>query len=363
METMVRAAVLRGVGEPLRVETVRLSQPGPGQVGVRLGATGVCHSDLSLARGVLRQPLPAVLGHEGAGTVVEVGPGVTSVAPGDRVVLCWAPPCRQCWFCQRGEAHLCERSGEAAARPYAVAVADDAPLYPGLSTAAFAEHTVVTEAAVVPVPAQVPLEQAALLGCAVMTGVGAVLNTATVRRGESVAVLGLGGVGLSAVQGARIAGAGEIVAIDRSASKLALADRVGATSTLVSDDNTVAEVRALTGGRGVDHVFECVGLAATIRAGYSMSRRGGHVTVVGVGGKDEQVSFTALELFHFARSITGCVYGSMDPVRDVPLLLEHVRSGALDVEALISRRIGLEEVESAFAEMAEGVGARSLVVF
>lgn len=359
---MVQAAVLRAAGEPMRLEDIDIAGPGPGQVRVRLAATGVCHSDLSLAFGRLRQSLPTVLGHEGAGTVVDVGEGVIGVAPGDRVVLCWAPPCRECWFCTVGEPHLCERAADRSTRPYATA-ADGTALYPGLSTGAFATETVLPAMAVLPLPDDVPLEHAALLGCAVMTGVGAVLNTAGVRRGESVAVLGLGGVGLSVVQGARIAGATPIIAADRSTEKLALARTCGADETLVSGPDLVQEIRARTGGRGADHVFDCVGTAATIRTCWSMARRGGHLTVVGIGGKDDLVSFSALELFYYARTISGCVYGSMDPDRDVPMLLEQVRSGGLDLGALITRRIGLDDVDSAFAEMDAGVGARSLVVF
>jgi S-(hydroxymethyl)glutathione dehydrogenase/alcohol dehydrogenase len=176
-------------------------------------------------------------------------------------------------------------------------------------------------------------------------------------------VLGLGGVGLSVVQGARLVGAAPIIAVDVSPEKFALAQRFGADATLVSSDDLVREVRGLTGGRGADHVFDCVGMASTIRSAWAASRRGGHVTVVGIGGKDDQVSFSPLELFHFARTISGCVYGSMDPARDFPLLFEHLRSGALDVESLISSRIKLDDVDSAFTEMEAGVGARSLVVF
>jgi S-(hydroxymethyl)glutathione dehydrogenase/alcohol dehydrogenase len=359
---VVQAAVLRAAGEPMRVEDIDIAGPGPGQVRVALAATGVCHSDLSLARGRLRQSLPAVLGHEGAGTVTAVGADVTGVSPGQRVVLCWAPPCRECWFCTHGDPHLCERAADRAAQPYATAT-DGASVYPGLSTGAFAAETVVPAAAVHPLPDDVPLEHAALLGCAVLTGVGAVRNTARVQPGESVVVVGVGGVGLSVVQGARITGAATIVAVDRSAEKLELAGRCGADTTMVSGDDLVKQVRRHTAGRGADHVFDCVGTAATIRTSWSLSRRGGHVTIVGIGAKDDMVSFSALELFHFARTISGCVYGSMDPDRDIPFLLEQARTGALDLGALITKRITLADVDAAFAEMESGVGARSLVVF
>jgi S-(hydroxymethyl)glutathione dehydrogenase/alcohol dehydrogenase len=357
---MVRAAVLTEPGAALRLADIDLPEPGPGQVRVRIAATGVCHSDLSLARGTLRQPTPAVLGHESAGTVVSVGEGVTSTAPGDRVVLCWAPPCGECWFCGQGEPWLCERSSDAAAAPYASF--DGGDLYPGLSTAGFAEETVVSERAVIPVPDAVPLEHAALVGCAVMTGVGAVLNTAKVRAGQSVLVVGLGGVGLSVVQGARLAGAGTIIAVDRAADKLALAQSMGATDVLEAGDDLAKKVRALTERRGADHAFDCVGLADTIRTSWSATRRGGTTTIVGIGGKEQQVTFTALELFHFARTIQGCVYGSTDPRTDIPKILAYAAEGRLDLGALISGTIGLDGIDGAFADMDNGVGARAVVV-
>jgi S-(hydroxymethyl)glutathione dehydrogenase / alcohol dehydrogenase len=255
----VTAALLTEIGGPLRLVELDLPEPGPGQVRVRIAATGVCHSDLSLARGTLRQPVPAVLGHESAGTVEATGPGVTRASVGDRVVLVWAPPCRDCWYCGAGEPWLCERSSDAAGRPYARVEGQE--VYPGLSTGGFATHTVVSEQAVLPVPDGVPLEQAALVGCAVMTGIGAVLDTARVQPGQSVLVVGLGGVGLSAVQGARLAGAGQVIVVDRATDKLELATRLGATDVLEAGGELARQVRALTGGRGADHGFDCVGAA------------------------------------------------------------------------------------------------------
>jgi len=357
---VVRAAVLSAPGEHLRVAEIDLPEPGPGQVRVRIAATGVCHSDLSLARGTLRAAMPVVLGHESAGTVVSVGPGVTSTAPGARVVLCWAPPCGSCWFCAEGEPWLCEHSSDAASAPYARL--DGADVYPGLSTAGFAEETVVQERAVLPVPDDVPLEHAALVGCAVMTGVGAVLNTARVREGQSVLVVGLGGVGLSVVQGARLAGAAQVIAVDRSPDKLELAASTGATDVLEAGGELARQVRTLTGRRGADHAFDCVGLAETIRSAWSSTRRGGVTTVVGIGGKEESVAFTALELFHFARTLQGCVYGSTDPAVDLPKVLRFAAEGRLDLGALISGTVGLDGVDGAFAEMSAGRGARTLVV-
>ena len=357
---MVRAAVLTEVGGALRVTDLELPDPGPSQVRVRIAATGVCHSDLSLARGTLAQPVPAVLGHEVAGTITAIGASVDTVSVGDRVVLCWAPPCGECWFCTADEPWLCEHAADAASEPYARALGVD--VYPGLSTGGFAEETVVSARAVIAVPDAVPLEHAALVGCAVMTGVGAVLKSARVQPGQSVLVVGLGGVGLSVVQGARLAEAGQIIVVDRSAEKFALAESMGATDVLEAGGDLARQGRRLTRNRGADHAFDCVGSAETIRTAWSSTRRGGHTTVVGIGGKDQQVSFSALELFYFARTLSGCVYGSTNPLVDIPLLLDHAANGRLDLGALITDRIGLDGIDDAFARMERGQGVRSLVV-
>ncbi|WP_436773723.1 Zn-dependent alcohol dehydrogenase [Yinghuangia sp. YIM S09857] len=363
---MVLAAVLHGVGEPVRVEEIDLPAPGPGQVRVRVAASGVCHSDLSLADGTLDQAFPVVLGHEGAGTVLAVGEGVTHVAEGDPVLLIWAPACGECWWCEHAEPHLCAKALDAARVPYATLSSDGRDVLPGLGTATFAEETVVPAAGVVRLPEGTRpgagLEEAALLGCAVTTGTGAVWNTARVADGSTVAVIGLGGVGLSAVQGARVAGASAVIAVDPDEGKRKLALSMGATEALEPAPDLAKRVRALTGGRGVDHAFECVGRAATIRSAWGLTRRGGMTTIVGVGSKDETVEFSALELFHFARTMTGCVYGSTDPVRDVPRLVEHVAAGRVDLGALVTDRIGLDGINDAFAAMRAGRGARALVI-
>lgn len=360
---MVRAAVLPAVNAPLQVAEIDLPEPGPGQVRIKLAAAGVCHSDLSLSNGTLRQPAPAVLGHEGAGTVTAVGPGVSTLATGDQVVLNWAPSCGDCHFCGLAEPWLCANSGLAANHPYATLAADGSELYPGLGTAAFAEETVVPAHAALPLPAGVPLVDAALLGCAVLTGWGAVHHSAQVRAGESVAVFGVGGVGLATLQAARIAGAGTVVAVDVSPEKEELARAAGATAFVVAADDTAKRIRKLTGGIGVDVAVECVGRAETIRTAWSATRRGGRTTVVGIGGQDQQVSFSALEIFYFGRTLAGCVYGNSDPARDLPVIAEHIRSGALDLSALVTDRIDLDDIPAAFDAMLAGKGGRALVVF
>ncbi|CAL9399058.1 S-(hydroxymethyl)mycothiol dehydrogenase [Streptomyces sp. enrichment culture] len=359
---MVRAAVLPAVGAPLETREIVLPDPGPGQVRVRLAAAGVCHSDLSVCDGTVRVPVPAVLGHEGSGTVLDVGEGVTHVAPGDGVVLNWSPSCGRCHHCMIGEVWLC---AEALAGVGAVHAHDSAgtPLHPGLNVAAFAEETVVPAACVVPAPAGIPLAEAALLGCAVLTGYGAVHHSARVRVGEAVAVFGIGGVGLAAVQAARIAGADRIVAVDVSPAKEELAREAGATEFVLASDTAVEEIRAATGGRGADVAVECVGRAVSIRAAWDSTRRGGRTTVVGIGGKDQQVAFSAMDIFRFARTLTGCVYGNCDPARDLPVLAEHVRAGRLDLAAMVTDRITLDGIPGAFEAMRAGKGGRSLVVF
>ncbi|GAA4546259.1 Zn-dependent alcohol dehydrogenase [Streptomyces collinus] len=358
----VRAAVLPAIGSPLEITGIELPDPGPGQVRVRLAAAGVCHSDLSLSDGTMRVPVPAVLGHEGAGTVVSVGEGVDHVSPGDGVVLNWAPSCGACHACSLGEVWLCANALTGAAAVYA-RTTEGTDLHPGLNVAAFAEETVVSASCVLPVPDGVPLTDAALLGCAVLTGYGAVHHSARVRQGETVAVFGVGGVGLAALQAARIAGASKIVAVDVSAEKEELARAAGATDYVVASDTTAREIRGLTGKQGVDVAVECAGRAVTIRTAWDSTRRGGRTTVVGIGGKDQQVTFNALEIFHWGRTLSGCVYGNSDPARDLPVLAGHIRAGRLDLSALVTEHISLDGIPAAFENMLAGKGGRALVVF
>ncbi|MFI9821915.1 Zn-dependent alcohol dehydrogenase [Streptomyces sp. NPDC052013] len=359
----VRAAVLPAVDAPLEITGIELPEPGPGRVRIRLAAAGVCHSDLSLSNGTMRLPVPAVLGHEGAGTVVAVGDGVSHVAPGDGVVLNWAPSCGTCPACARGEVWLCGGALDGAAAVHARRADDGTDLHPGLNVAAFAEETVVPASCALPAPDGIPLTDAALLGCAVLTGYGAVHHSARVQHGETVAVFGVGGVGLAALQSARIAGASKIVAVDVSPEKEELALAAGATDYLIASDTTPREIRALTDRQGVDVAVECVGRGVTIRTAWESTRRGGRTTVVGIGGKDQQVTFNALEIFHWGRTLSGCVYGNSDPARDLPVLAEHIRAGRLDLGALVTERIALDGIPAAFENMLAGKGGRALVVF
>lgn len=361
---MVAAAVLTAPGSPLEVLDVTPAPVGPGRVRVRVAAAGVCHSDLSLATGVLRQPVPAVLGHEGAGTVTEVGDGVTRVAVGDPVVLCWAPPCRQCALCTRGEPWLCERAAtDPLAAPYGIRTDTGEPLHPGLGTGCWAEEVVVLDRQCVRVDPAVPLELAALVGCAVTTGVGAIRHAAKVQPSQTVLVIGLGGVGLSAVQGARLAGASQILVADPAPDKLELAATMGATDLLAAGDDLPSRVRRATGGLGVDVAVEAVGRGSTIKQAWASTRRGGTAVALGVGRKDDPVPLSALEVFHFARTLIGCVYGSADPDVDFPFLVAEQLAGRLDLAALVTDRIGLDGVQGALDAMAAGQGARAVVTF
>jgi len=357
----ITGAVVESAGAPFKLESLELGPLQADEARVRIAATGICHTDLTVRGGSFPTLMPVVLGHEGAGQVVSVGEGGTAVRPGDPVVLNWSPSCGACWFCTHGEPYLCEHGDDASKHPYAT-LADGTPVHAGLGTAAFATETVVGQNACIPLPAGVPPEQAALLGCAVLTGVGAVLNAAQVRPGESVVVFGLGGVGLSALQGARLAGADPIVAVDPAEGRWELATRLGAGHVLPPGRELGRQVRALTGGRGADHAIECVGRGETIRAAWSVLRRGGRATVVGMGSNTDQVSFGALEVPYFARTLAGCMYGNSDPAVDLPVLVEHVLAGRLDLAALVTDTLPLDAVEDAFARMEARQGARTVLI-
>jgi len=359
---VVKAVVVSGPGATPQVREISVPAPGPGDVRVRIAAAGVCHSDLSMIDGTLAPQFPLVVGHEASGTVVEVGDQVHAVAVGDRVVVnCWAAACRECWFCRQGEPWLCS-TVESTVSPPGGALEDGTPVHQCLGIGAFAEELVLPERSVVPLRDGVPLDLAALLGCAVLTGVGAVRNTAGVQLGQSVLVIGQGGVGLSTVLGAKLVGADPIIAVDVAPQKEPFALAAGATHYLIGYTSLSKRVRALTEGRGADHAFECVGSAATIRQAWSSVRRGGKCTVVGVGKKDQEVVFNPLELFHFGRTLSGSVFGSSDPHRDIPELSTYILAGELDLSMLVSHRVKLDEVPDAFARMKASEGARSLIV-
>ena len=360
----MRGAVLRAVGEPLVVsDQLLLRDPGPGEVRVALRASGVCHSDLSIQNGTFgTRTGPTVLGHEGAGEVISTGPGVTGVQPGDHVILAWVPPCGRCRVCLGGQPHLCTEVGRARAAMPSPMSDPYGSVALGFGLGTFAEETVVPAEAVIPIDESVPFEVAALIGCGVMTGVGAVINTAAVRPGSTVAVIGCGGVGVNVVQGARLAGATTIAAVDRIPGKLTTALAFGATHAVDVGDVEDA-TRELTDGTGFDYVFEAVGRAATIRQAWELTRRGGTTILVGAGNPAEQVAFGLGELFSSGRTLAGCVYGSADVRTDFHRLLALWRAGRLNITGLISREIGLEDLDQAFAALSSGEVLRSVVRF
>jgi S-(hydroxymethyl)glutathione dehydrogenase/alcohol dehydrogenase len=353
--------VVRDAGVPAELAELRLPEIGPGQVRVRVRAAGVCHSDLSMVNGTLRPPHPLILGHEAAGEVVEVGEHVTRAAVGDHVVLNWQPACRNCWFCEHGEPWLCSTSHGVAALSNGITLDGD-PVHVTLGVGAFAEQVVVPENAVVPVPLELGFDLAALLGCAVLTGTGAVRNTARVAPGESVVVIGLGGVGLSVVTAARAAGAAKVIAVDVTEAKKGLAEAAGATDFVVSSDNLSKDIRSRTDRLGADHAIECVGRAATIRAAWRATRSGGQVTVVGMGAADDMVQLSALDIFSSARTLRASVYGQADTDLEIPALARDVLDGKLNLDHLITDRITLAEVPAAFDRMTRGEGARSVAL-
>lgn len=363
-----RAAVLSGPGERMSVETVEIGELGHGEVLVRIASAGLCHTDLEVTQGQLRYPMPIVLGHEAAGTVEEVGVGVASGRIGQRVVLSWNPRCGHCFYCERGQPILCERY--VALGPEAVAFDGqtklrhgDEPVHSMFYLAAFAEYAVVNASCAVPIGDEIPLDRACLLGCAVLTGVGAVTRVADVGYGDTAMVIGCGAVGLSAVQGARLAGAERIVAVDRDDTKLALAVTMGATHTVnVLQQDPVDAVRALTAGRGADCVVESAGNEQAFRTSAEACRLGGQIIWLGKVGLDDDVAFRWGSLMGEKR-ITRCSYGGAQVTRDLPALAHSYMDGQLKLDELITARIRLDDINAGFDELREGRAIRSVIVF
>lgn len=370
-----RAAVLREMGRPrpyadsrpLAIEELELDPPGPGELLVEVRAAGLCHSDLSVINGDRPRPTPMALGHEAAGVVAEPGAAVDDLVPGDHVVMVFVPSCGHCPPCAAGRPSLCEPgnaaniAGEMLAGGRRLRL-DGARVNHHLGISAFAEHAVVSRRSVIRVDPGLPLEQAALFGCAVQTGVGAVVNTARVPPGASVAVVGLGGVGLNAVMAARLAGAGRIVALDLIDAKLALAGELGAGDTLPAGDDDVAErVRERTGG-GVDFAFETAGSVAALELAYEVTRRGGTTVSVGLAHPDERLSIQQARLVTEERTLKGSYVGSCVPVRDVPRFIDLFRGGRLPVDRLLDERVGLDDLNAAFDRLAEGRAVRQVLV-
>jgi S-(hydroxymethyl)glutathione dehydrogenase / alcohol dehydrogenase len=362
----IRAAILWKQGQTLSVEAAQLDSPGPGEVLVELKAAGVCHSDLHPARGDWPMKVPVVLGHEGAGIVREVGSGVTSVREGDRVVLCWAPACGVCPPCREGRAVLCDRVERVTYRNKLPSGAmrlhaRGKDLAPFLGTACFSDRVVVPAEGVIPVPDDVPIEALAMLGCAVLTGVGAVMNAAHVPAGARVAVIGAGGVGLNVVQGAAVSQCDRIIAIDIRPAPLALAVRFGATDTIEATADVPAAVRELTTGRGADFVFDTVGSPATLASAIASTRKGGTVVLTGLSRGDSQAAFPLFPFVMQEKRLIGSVYGSGRPGEDIPRLITLFRDGKLKLRELVARTYTLDGVNHALDALAASDGARGVI--
>jgi Zn-dependent alcohol dehydrogenase len=362
-----KAAILWERGEPLSVEDVELDPPGSGEVLVEIKAAGVCHSDLHPAADEWPMRPPLVLGHEGAGIVREVGPNVTRLAAGDRVVLCWAPACGTCPACSAGRAVLCDRLEETT---YKNKLASGAVKLRArgqqvrhfLSTACFAEHAVVAQEGAVRVDGEVPFPLLATIGCAVVTGVGAVMTAGRVPRGARVAVVGAGGVGLNAVQGAVIAGCERIIALDRQPASLELASRLGATDAVnTTASDAVDAVRQLTGGCGADYVFDTVGTAETVALALAATRKGGTVVVTGLSRIDAQAPVGIFPFVMQEKHLIGSVYGSGRPADDIVRLVEWHRAGRLKLKELVGRSYPLEGVNDALRALRAGQAGRAII--
>ncbi|HZS93123.1 MAG TPA: Zn-dependent alcohol dehydrogenase [Chloroflexota bacterium] len=342
--------------------------PRQGEVMVRMAASGVCGTDLHAIDGDLPLPLPCVLGHEGAGVVEEVGPGVTTLAPGDHVVLLWRASCGRCFYCSIGRPALCDlglRIRQTGAMPDGETRfrrADGQPIYHFLGASTFSEYTVLPEAGTVKVRPDVPLDLAALVGCGVITGVGAVMNAARVEAGSAVAVFGAGGVGLNVIQGAALVGAERIVAVDTRQSKLDLARRFGATHTVdAAHEDAVAAIQELTGGRGADYAFEAIGLPSAMAQAVAAVRKAGTVVVVGLAPAGATVGIDALALTQQEKTLRGSLYGSARPRLDIPRLLDLYVAGKLKLEELVTRRYPLQDVNTAVEDLRRGEVARALL--
>ncbi len=367
---MPKAAVLTGLNEPLEILAVGLESPHAGELRIRLGASGVCHSDMSVQNGTLMGSFPMVLGHEGAGVVEEIGEGVEGFEVGDHVVVSWVPQCGHCYFCERDQAQLCETGGMAMATGGLLDgttrfTLNGEPLRQMASSGTFAEESIIPAIGAVKIDKDVPLTVAALVGCGVLTGAGAAMNTASIRQGDTVAVIGCGGVGLNVIQGAHIAGAEEIIAVDMVESKLAMAKQFGATTTVnAGQGDAVSQVMDLTKQRGVDVAFEVIGLQKTIDQTITMTRRGGQAILVGVPPMDVMVTLPAFfGVVLMEKTIKGCWYGSSTVQRDVPKLLDLYQQGELKLDELISRTITLDQVNEAFDAMKTGEVARSVIQY
>jgi NDMA-dependent alcohol dehydrogenase len=366
MARTAKAALCRAHNTPVVIEAIAVDGPKRGEVTVKLGACGVCHSDLSAITGTIALPLPLVLGHEGAGVVEEVGEGVSGLEKGDHVIFSFIYMCGKCRFCVSGRPVLCLEQGKALTTPLEgtprVRDARGEPLSIFSGCGSMAQYATVSAENLIKIDPKIPLDCAALVGCGVTTGVGAVFNTAKVEPGSSVAVFGCGGVGLSVIQGARIAGAERIIAIDTLQPKLEMAKKFGATDTILFTEDPTKALKKMTGG-GPDYAFECVGSGELAAAAYRAIRRGGLAVVVGVAKPGDSTSVRTMTLPFEEKTLTGSYFGSCVPRVDFPRMLALYLAGKLKLEELITRRYAIDEAPQAFADLQAGKNARGVIVF
>lgn len=364
----IQAAVLFESNTPFIIEELTLQEPRAGEVLVKIAACGVCHSDYHLVQGTTKHPMPVVCGHEGAGMVEAVGAGVTRVRPGDHVTLSWSPDCGECFYCRSGKPNLCDTftgpiwAGtmlDGTSRLYR----DGQPVYHYCGLATFAEYIVVPQQSCIPIRPDIPLKVASLVGCAVATGVGAVMYTAGVRPGESVVVLGCGGVGLNILQGAVLCGANPIIAVDLNEAKMQLARQFGATHTFYSDEHVLEAIRDLTGGRGADHSFEAVGIPKLQELALDAARPGGTIVLAGLSPMGSATNLPGAVITRQEKTIKGSYYGSVNPSRDFPMLLDLYMAGKLKLDELVSREYPLHQINDAYDAMLGGEVARGVIVF
>jgi Zn-dependent alcohol dehydrogenase len=373
--TSVRAAVLMRSGdpgpfastEPIQIRELQLDQPGAGELTIKIHAAGLCHSDLSVINGDRPRPVPIVLGHEAAGEVTKIGSGVSDFKVGDRVVLAFVPSCGECEACLAGRAALCvpgaaaNTAGTLTSGERRWSGEEGELLHHHLGISAFAEQTIVSELSAIKIPDDLPYELASLFGCAVLTGVGAALNAAEIEPGQTVAVFGLGGVGLAAVMGAKLAGAGRVIAIDPVEHKRALALEIGADDALEGGPGTVEELKAMTDG-GPGRVIETAGSAKVLETAYLATRRGGITVTVGLPNPEAMLSIPAVSLVAEERTLKGSYLGSANPREMLPQLFDYWRAGKLPVEKLISGRLKLDEINEGFDRLASGEAVRQIIV-
>lgn len=360
MTISAMGVVSRRAGEPALLEEINIEPPGPGEVLVRIQASGVCHTDLLYKSGTVGNDFPYLLGHEGSGIIEAVGDGVTEPKVGDYVVLAWRAPCERCRFCLIGQPNLCSASLNA--EPRMSTKQGNEVLSPALGIGSFCTHTVVAAKQAIPVPEECPPSQACLIGCGVMTGVGAALYTAGVRRGSSVAVYGCGGVGCSVIMGAKIAHAGKIIGVDLADNKLDWARQFGATHVVnAGTTDPVDAIKELTGGNGADYAFEAVGSPQTLLQALWSRDLAGICTLIGVPAPDMKVELPMLQFFGLGGALRVSWYGDCLPSRDFPLLADWYRKGELDLDRVVSREISLEDTEAAFEAMERGEVLRSVI--